>query len=281
MVIDFHTHTFPDRIAAAAVSKLSTAGKIPAHTGGTADALLASMSRGGITYSVTLPVATNPMKLSSMNTAAIAALETPGLIPFGAMHPDAPDWEDQLHRLAEAGIKGIKLHPLYQDIAVNDLRCLRLMGKAAELGLITLLHAGDDIGYPGVVRCSPEMARQALNDLGGGNVVLAHMGGWKNWERVVDHIGPTGAYIDTSFSLGFVTPLTPDAYTPEECRLLTGAEFCAMVRALGSHRVLFGTDSPWEDQTQALEKLRALPLTEAELSAILGGNAAALLRLPC
>lgn len=279
MIIDFHTHTFPERIAAAAVSKLSTAGRIPAHTDGTADALRASMARAGIGCSVVLPVATNPVKLSGMNTASIEQNGKDGLIFFGAMHPDAPDWEAQLHRLAQAGIRGIKLHPLYQDVPVDDLRSLRVIGKAAELGLITVLHAGDDIGYPGVVRCSPEMAKRTMDTLGDAPVVLAHMGGWKNWERVADCIGPTAAYIDTSFSLGAITPLTPDAYTQEECRLLSQEAFCGLVNAIGAHRVLFGTDSPWDDQAQALRRIRALPLRDTQKTQILASNAQRLLAL--
>ena len=52
-----------------------------------------------------------------------------------------------------------------------------------------------------------------------------------------------------------------------------------MVRKFGAHRLLFGTDSPWGGQKEGLELFRALPLTEEEQTAILGGNAQKLLGL--
>ena len=86
MVIDFHTHIFPDKIAPAAVGKLQQAGQIPAYSDGTGRGLLASMAEAGITHSVLLPVATNPLKLASVNNSAIERLSQPGFISFGAMH---------------------------------------------------------------------------------------------------------------------------------------------------------------------------------------------------
>ena len=40
MIIDFHTHTFPDQIAASAVARLSDRANIPAYSSGTAGGLL-------------------------------------------------------------------------------------------------------------------------------------------------------------------------------------------------------------------------------------------------
>ena len=59
--------------------------------------------------------------------------------------------------------------------------------------------------------------------------------------------------------------------------LLGEEQFVRMVRAFGADRVLFGTDSPWDGQAEALARLRALPLEGEELDAILGGNALRLL----
>lgn len=279
MVIDFHTHIFPDTIAAAAVGKLQQAGQIPAHSDGTAAGLLSSMKTAGITHSVLLPVATNPFKLASMNNSVLERLSQPGFISFGAMHPDAPDWKQELDRLAQAGVKGIKIHPVYQGVNIDDIRFLRILGRAAELGLITVMHSGNDIGFPGVIHCSPEMTRRALDQVGNIPLVLAHMGGWKNWHLVADLLGDTGAYLDTSFSLGKIIPLSPGHYSEEMMQMLTPEAFCALVRAFGAERILFGTDSPWTNQKDSLQALRSLPLTDQELERIEYQNAQKLLAL--
>ena len=279
MIVDFHTHTFPDRIAAGALQKMQADTHARAFSDGTQSGLLSSMAASGINCSVVLPVATNPLKVSSINDISIAAIGASSLIYFGCIHPENDDYAQELSRIAAAGIKGIKIHPVYQGVDINDLRFLRILDKAAELGLMIVTHAGDEIAYPGIVRCSPEMIRSAVNQIGSMQLVLAHMGGWKNWSRIADCLADTAVYLDTSFSLGHIIPLEAGHYTPAQQQLLTAAEFCEIVRSFGADRILFGTDSPWACQKRALEDIRQLPLSDAEKTAILGGNACRLLQL--
>ena len=277
MIIDFHTHIFPEKIASRAISGMQAVSHAAAFCDGTLAGLRASMADSGISYSVVLPVATNPAKLTSMNDAAIALNGKDGIFHFGAMHPLAENWKQELDRIAAAGLKGIKIHPHYQETDIDDIRYLRLLGRAAELGLLTVMHSGLDIGYPGVVRCSPAMTASALNQLGNIPIILAHMGGWKNWDQVADHLGPTGCMLDTAISIGQIAPLDSDYYRPEDLPLLDNEAFCALVNAFGSKRILFGTDSPWANQKAEVARIQAMPLTEAEKEDILWRNANALL----
>ncbi len=279
MIIDFHTHTFPARIAAAAIQKMQSDCHSAAFTAGTTEALQRSMAAAGIDWSIVLPVATNPAKVSAINDVSAGLSGRDGLFCFGCIHPEQPDWKAELHRIAGLGLKGIKLHPVYQGVDFDDARYLRILECAGSLGLIVVTHAGDDIGFPGVVRCSPEMVRSALRQVGDVKLVLAHMGGWRNWDRVVDALADTSVYLDTAFSLGAITPID-DHYQPQELPLLSGEGFCDLVHAFGAERVLFGTDSPWSSQAQSLADIQALPLTATEKAAILGGNAQKLLHLP-
>lgn len=279
MIVDFHTHTFPEKIAAFAIDKLKHASHTVPFSSGTTDGLRASMRRAGVDLSVVQPVVTNPEKAVSMNDVSLKLTQKDGLIFFGCIHPDTPNAQKELTRIANAGLKGVKLHPVYQGIDINDPRSLRILDKAGELGLIVLMHAGDDIGFPGVVRCSPEMTADALRQVGPLKLVCAHMGGWHNWERVIECLANTSAMLDTAFSLGDITPLEADYYTNEQIHMLGEEQFCRLVRAFGSDRVLFGTDSPWADQETYLQAVRALPLTDREKQDILGGNACRLLGL--
>ena len=278
MVIDFHTHTFPNKIAEVAVKKLSSEGHIPAFLNGTAEGLKASMQTAGVDYSVVLPVATNPLKLASMNDFSINNNGKGSLIYFGAVHPDAPDWQDELLRLSNNGIKGIKIHPIYQGVDIDDDRYLKILYRAGELGLIVTMHAGDDIGFPGVVRCSPKMTANALKQVGDVKIILAHMGGWKNWQEVAEHLSGTSAMLDTSFSLGKIKPLD-STYSDEFLNLMDQNDFCALVNVFGSENVLFGTDSPWTDQKCSLDAFLDLPLSDADKQNILSLNAKRLLSL--
>ena len=280
MIIDIHTHTFPDKIAAATLDKLKHLSHTIPFTDGTAAGLAASMARAGVDRSVVMPVATSPRQVPHVNDASARMNELgaqTGLLSFGCMHPDFDGWKEELARVRDLGLKGIKLHPQYQDTDFDDPRYLRILDRCGELGLVVLTHAGLDIGMPGKDNCAPEMVARALEQVGPVKLVLAHMGGWRQWDRVEALLPGTGVYLDTSFSLGEITPLDDGHYRPEDLPLLDEAAFLRMVRRFGPDRILFGTDSPWDDQETALARLRALPLEPAELEAILGGNAKRLL----
>ena len=278
MVTDFHTHTFPEKIAGAALEKLRASSGTVSFTEGTNSSLAGSMKRAGIDLSVVLPVATNPAKVSHINEISASFAGKDGLIHFGCMHPDVPDIEGEVAHIASLGLKGIKIHPVYQGVDIDDDRFVRILSACGEAGLVVVTHAGLDIGFPGVVHCSPRMCRRALSLAGPVKLVLAHMGGWRCWGEVAECIADTSAYIDTSFSLGRLTPLEGDGrYSDEELQMMRGGEFVSLVRAVGAERVLFGTDSPWSDQKKSVDDIEELPLTDGEKRLIFSDNAELLL----
>ena len=285
MITDFHTHIFPDRIAAAAIDKLSRAAHIRPFLDASAASLLASMEAAGIGCSVLLPVATTARQVEKLNDSAARLNEQyadpgegkPCLLSFGAMHPDYVGWHDELSRMKELGLKGFKLHPLYQGKDIDDLSYLRIFERAAALDLIVLTHAGYDIGYPGVVHCSPQMCRHVCDEIGPFKFILAHMGGWRNWDEVPELLSDTGAYIDTAFSTEEFPPLDDGYWDDKSTSMLDAAETVKIIRAFGSDHVLFGTDSPWSDQKQSFDFIKKLPLSQEELDNILCNNAERLL----
>ena len=70
MIIDFHTHVFPDKIAKRTIDLLSSKGGIPAFSDGTVDGLLSRLEDAGVDVGVTLPVITNPAQFDSVNSFA-------------------------------------------------------------------------------------------------------------------------------------------------------------------------------------------------------------------
>ena len=283
MVIDIHTHTFPDRLAATTIPKLELAAHTRSFSDGTNAGLAASMARAGVDCSLVLPVATAPKQVVHVNDCSAQINERfpeTGIFSFGCIHPDFSDYRAELARAAELGLKGIKLHPVYQGVDFDDIRTLRILDRAAELGLIVLSHSGLDVGFPGVVHVTPRMVRSALDQVGPMTLILAHMGGWRNWDQVEELLPDTSVYLDTSYSLGDLAPLDDGFYLPEDLPMMLQEQFLRMVRTFGPHRILFGTDSPWQSQTDAVAAIRALPLSQEEQDGILGGNAQKLLNFP-
>ena len=278
MIIDFHTHTFPDPIADAAIDRLSRQANITAYTCGTAAGLLLAERAAGVDRSIILPVATKPEQVHHINDYAAAhnkhAFVT-NMFSFGCIHPDYEDWKQELDRLAAANMRGVKIHPAYQKTDLDDPKYLRILERAGTLGLIVVTHAGYDIGFPGCACCTPEKARSALRRVGPVKLVLAHMGGWHCWEQVPELLADTSALLDTSFSLGSLTPR--DEALPLDRQMLSDEAFVSLVRAFGAERILFGSDCPWGSPQNDLQHIRRLPLTDEEKAAILGGNAKRLL----
>ncbi len=280
-VIDIHTHTFPERIAARALTSLQSKSHTRAFTDGTTEGLSRSMHDAGITYSVVLPVATNPKQVVHVNDASMSINESfheTGIMSFGAMHPDFGDYASELERLARSGVKGIKLHPVYQGVAIDDERYIKILQKAGELGLLVVVHSGYDIGYPGNDYALPARMSHALREAGDVRVVLAHMGGWRSWREAEEIFSRGTVYIDTAFSLGEFEPLDDGYYSRrEDCVMLSREEFVKIVQSFGADRVLFGTDCPWSSQVDALREIVSLPLSEPDKAKILYHNAAQLL----
>ena len=282
MIVDIHTHTFPQAIAAATIEKLAGMSHLSPFTHGSNADLAASMARAGVDRSIVLPVATNPAKVSHINDAAAKVNESyaqTGIFSFGCMHPDAPNWKEELSRVERLGLKGIKLHPIYQSVDLDDPRFLRILDRCGELGLVVLVHAGLDVGIPGKVNASPEMSLNAIKQVGPVKLILAHMGGWRNWGQVEQLLSDTPVRLDTAFTLWDMATANDGFYSPEELHMMGAEQFTRMIRLFGYERIYFGTDSPWGGQKESLDLIRALPLPQDQLDAILGGNAQKLLDL--
>lgn len=297
MIIDFHTHAFPDALAGRAIEKLAASARAKNYLDGTMKALSRSTKDAGIDYSVLLPVVTRPDQQENINRSAMDINEhsdETGLLSFGGIHPDNTDYPRILRGLAENGIKGIKLHPVFHRTYLDDIRYLRLIHCACENDLIVLIHAGYDIGYPGMDYSTVPHILSMLDEVKPRKLVLAHMGGWGCWDDVEQHIVGRDVWLDTAFSLLPVLPAPGTRRSPEENPPLSREQFLRMVRRHGTDRVLFGTDSPWDGQKETIAALKAMALpdnapadsaspdgrlTSDELSGILGNNAAKLLRL--
>ncbi len=270
MIIDFHTHVFPEKIASRTIEKLESFAQIHAHSNGLLDGLKASMKTAGVDYSVVLPVVTNPSQFHSVNEYAASINGTDGILSFGGIHPDSRDYQEELLQIRDYGLKGIKLHPDYQNVHISDPRYLRIITEAVNLGLIVTIHAGIDIGLPDDVHCPPEEALTMLQYVHAhakhpeqATIILAHTGGYKQWDRVEDLLVGTNVYFDLAYTFGHID-------TDQLLRI---------IRKHGADRILFATDSPWNDQAEDIRAFHALGLNEEESAAILGENAKKLLQL--
>ncbi len=275
-IIDFHTHTFPEKIAERTIEGLSHKSRTMPFSDGTEAGLIEKMKKAGIERSVVLPVATTSKQVEKVNDASARLNEeraVDGLYSFGCMHPDYEGYRKELARIKALGFKGIKLHPVYQGVALDDIRNLNVIDRAAELGLAVVTHTGYDVGYPGVDLCSPKRARHVIDTIGEFPFVLAHMGGWMQWDEVPEYLADTSCYLDTAFSTGKMTPRKEVGELHFPVQMLDKEEFLKLLSIFGSKRILFGTDSPWSDAATEIAFIENLPISEEEKRDIFYNNA--------
>lgn len=262
MIIDIHTHCFPDNLAPRAISTLANKANIQPYTDGTINGLKKSMKTAGINISFIQPIATKPEQTTGINKWAIESQDE-NIRFFGTLHPDFPYWKDEIKVLAQAGIKGIKFHPDYQNFFVDEPRLFKIYEKIFEAGLIILFHAGIDIGLPKPYHCTPQKLKKVLDSFPGAKIIAAHMGGYLYWKEVEKQLVGRDIYFDTSYSL---TDL--------------GAQTMAkIIKEHGTNKIIFGTDSPWGEQAKEIQMLKALELSHEELQMVLSDNAQKLLGL--
>ncbi|MDR2035434.1 MAG: amidohydrolase family protein [Coriobacteriales bacterium] len=264
MIIDFHTHIFPDELAPRALDKLSVAIDhiYPTTTDGTVGGLLRQMDEGGIDVSVVQPVLTSSSQVRTINTWA-RSICSDRLVSFGAVYPHDESYKNDIDLVVELGLKGLKLHPEYQNFVVDDEKMLRIYDYALSKGLILLFHAGFDPGFSPPFKSTPQQFARIINALQGGVIVAAHLGGHAQWDEVEEYLVGSEIYLDTS--MGF-------KYFPEE-------QFLRIVKNHGANKILFASDSPWSYTSEEIAFLKALPLLPEETDAILGGNARRILQI--
>lgn len=279
MLIDFHTHIFPEKIAERTLHLLSGKSKVKPETDGTAEGLCSSMEEAGVSCSVVLPVVTAPKQFASITKFALEVNtkfgyldqlwekgQMPRLISFGGIHPDSADYRGELKTLADAGFPGIKVHPDYQGVFFNDIRYKRIIDYAQELGMIVVTHAGVDVGLPDPVHCTPKMAVEVLRETGINKLVLGHLGGWSCWEELEAFydqgvLAKGQVYLDTAFIQHAIQP----------------SQFTSIVQKAGEDTILFATDSPWMGQKEGVQWLKDQNLPEETKENIGFWNGAALL----
>lgn len=282
MIIDFHVHTFPAEISEKVLMKLSKASHTKYFTNGSRQNLLSSMNDASVTYSVNLPVMTRVDQVEKINHTLISEREKlfeQGIITFGGMHPDYTDYKAELKRLKENGIKGIKIHPAYQNTDLDDTRFLHIIDYASSLGLIVLTHAGIDIGIYDHNYASVSHILHVLDTVHPDKFVLAHMGNWACWKEVEQDLAGADVWFDTAFAIGPVTQDDAKSGTPYIDCNLSNEQFVRIVRKHGADKILFATDSPWEGQKDYIERIEKMTLSIQEKKKIFSENAVRLLQL--
>ncbi len=268
MLIDFHTHFFPRQLAPRVFELLAKRCGIRPDIIADPESMALRLREYALDHGVFLPVVTHPAQQDHVNGFAgeMNGLDQGRLIGFGSVHPASRRIRQEVKRIRDLGLKGIKVHPVSQLTNIDDPGYRQIVQEAADSGLLVLFHGGFDLLDLEHDYAQPERAARLLDQVGetaASRVIIAHLGGYWCWDATERWLVGRPVWLDTAYLAGEVSP--------EQARRI--------IRNHGYQRVLFGSDCPWKNMGVQLDFIRGLQLPAAEEAAVLGGNAAGLLGL--
>ena len=269
MIIDFHAHVFPEKIASSTISKLQALGGGNAYTDGTTNGLIEALVRAQADVAISLPVLTKPTQFDSVLNFALEVNEkykdcNRKIISFAGMHPDCENIREKMRKVKDVGLKGVKIHPDYQSTYIDDQGYVEILKCAKDYDLIVVTHSGVDDGYKDQpVKCPPELVKKVIDKVKHEKFVLGHYGGHKQWDKVYDILAGENVYFDTAFTLHEIDKEL----------------FIKILSKHGEDKVLFATDCPWRDIKDDIAILNSYDLEKRTLDKLYYKNALKLLGL--
>ena len=232
----------------------------------TPQGVVAYLDQCDVDYAVALG-GLNPVTTGMITNEFVAEFcaTTDRLIPFCNVNPHLVTRpERELERcVRELGSRGLKLYPTYQHFYPNDRLLYRLYEKAETLAIPVMFHTGSSVFRGARLKYGdPLFLDDVAVDFPGIPLVQAH--------------GGRGFWYDHAF---FLAQLHPNVYLD-----ISGLPPKNLLRYFPqltkvADRVVFGSDWPGPSIKDNIEAVRALPIGAADVTAILGGNAARLLHL--
>ncbi len=278
MIIDFHTHVFPDEVRANREEFLEreawfgTLYANPKHKLASAEDIVASMEAAGVDRTVVLGFPWRDGGLCREHNSYIldGVRRFPDkLIGFGIVQPlDAGDAKE-LDRCLSGGLMG--MGELGPDSQRYDLEAKWVLADAVEVLLHhdrpLLTHSSEPLGhdYAGKGTVTPPRLLKLASNFPELKIVLAHWGGGLPFYELMPEVRDTlrNVYYDSAAST----------------YLYSFDIFPIAAQLVGTGRILWGTDFPLLSQSKFLKRVRASGLSDEQLDDVLGGNAARLLRL--
>jgi len=277
MVVDSHVHIYPPQIVddCERISqseehfRLLTHNRV--HKWGTAEELIARMDAEGVDQAWAFGFAFHDPGLCRLcNDYVIEAVRRwPDRIKgFAVVSPMTRGFVAELERCRAAGLTGVgELFPQGQGFDLSDARqTWRLAAACGDLGMALCVHAAEPVGhdYAGKGTVGPKEAAAFCVNHPDTKVIFAHFGGGL-W--LYETMPEMRLYLQNAW------------YDTAAWPFLYDASVMAAARAAGvTEKMLFGTDWPILDKSRFEKRLNACGLSDNERAALMGGNAASLLR---
>ncbi len=253
-IIDAHAHIFPGKISKKATNSISEFySNIPMAHEGSVEALLKSGREAGVEKYLVFSTATVAGQVESINDFIInQAKEHEEFLPVGTMHIDFDNFEKEIDRIYNLGVKGIKLHPDFQKFNFDNEKMYPIYDLLEKKGMFVITHSGDyRHGFSHPLRVANIAKRFPKL-----RIIAAHCGAWSQWDMAKECLVLPNIFVDTSSTMGF----------------FDNDIIKKTIAIYGDEKVFFGTDFPMWDHVGEINRLERVGLSEYVLEKVLYEN---------
>ncbi|MDD5021200.1 MAG: TatD family hydrolase [Endomicrobiaceae bacterium] len=261
IIIDSHTHVWPDKVADKAKEYLEHSFSRPIPAVPTVSNLLKIMDENEILKSVIASVASRPDQVQSINNW-LFSIRKDRFIPFASLHPFYDKWQEELDRIKDNAF-GIKFQPEFQDFYIDDELIFPVYERIQKLNIPVLFHCGVELSLPGIIHAGPDKILKIITTFPELKFIGAHMGGFQIWDEVIEKLAGKNIYFDTSSALIYMKKEQRDRFIAKH----------------SIDKILFGTDFPFGTQKNDIDFLNALDISETNKVKLFGGNIKKLLNI--
>ena len=216
------------------------------------------MDASGVDKAILLPALSAGEALPADKVAEEVAKAPDRLVAFAAVNPKEQGAVDKFEEaVTRYGAKGLKIHPTFQAVSADDEAWVYpLVEKAGELKVPVMFHSGE------APYATPWQIGLVALDFPQVTIIMAHMGVHLSFVE--------GAIKMAKKAKNLILETTGVVYD---------APIAKAVAAIGSDRVIFGSDCPINNPIHEIMKIRVARISEDDKNKILGENIARILGL--
>ena len=279
MIIDFHTHLFPESICSGRNACCDSEPafewlyRSPKSRLVSAPELLAAMDENGVDKSVVFGFPWQSSELFKRHNDFIMEMvqrHPDRLIGFGCFDPGNVEATQEAERCLDGGLAGIGELAFYRSgIETESIEQLApVMDLCRDRGRPVLIHTNEPVGhdYPGKTPNTLAQIYRMVARFPANTIVLAHWGGGLFLFNLLKKDAK-----DRLKNVYFDTAASPYLYDP--------GIYSVAVQTIGVEKVLFGSDYPLLPPQRYFKEMETAGLSPHDRNMICGLNAAGLLRI--
>lgn len=200
----------------------------------------------------------------------------PNLVGFGTVDFDRADRKDQVKKIKDLGLYGIKIHPAAQEVNIAGKELFEVYEEAERQGLFISFHTG--LHWHRIADYQMLLFDEVAYNFPKLRFSMEHIGGYSFFkEALLIMNNNSRGEVQNTFAGWTSIAMETDAMGNERAGAwsLTDDQLCTLIHQTGYERSIFGLDFPYKgipETKAAIDRIKNLPIPDEAKKGILGEN---------